>query len=78
MAEYIIPKRKVPRTIDILEIADCLEIIVNDLDRYGVPDDDIADFLIEYFGALKKRSDELKKEYGEKWFKNTPDFAFEK
>jgi len=31
------PIRK-PRTIDRLEIYDCIEIITNDLARYGVPD----------------------------------------
>jgi len=31
-----------------------------------------------FLDPLRKKSDELKKKYGEKHFKNTPDFAFEK
>ena len=70
------PLRK-PRTIDKLEIDDCMEIIMRDLERYGVPEKRVFDFLSEYFIPLKKISYELKKEYGEKHFRNTPDFAFE-
>ncbi len=29
---------KIPKTIDRLQIADCMEIIINDLARYGVPE----------------------------------------
>ncbi len=71
------PMRK-PRTIDKLEIDDCMEIIMRDLERYGVPQEQITDLLTYFFNPLRKKSDELKKKYGEKHFKNTPDFAFEK
>ena len=68
---------RIPRTIDKLEIDDCMEIIMRDLERYGVPEKRIVDFMSEYFIPLKRMSFEMKKEYGEKHFKNTPDYAFE-
>ena len=68
---------KKPRTIDRLSISDCTEIILNDLSRYGVPDDLCIQILRDYFAPLKKKSDMLKQEYGEIWFKNTPDSSFE-
>ena len=67
-----------PRTIDKLEIDDCIEIIMRDFERYGVPERQISEFLSEYFIPLKRKSYEMKKEYGEKHFRNTPDYAFEK
>ena len=68
---------KRPRTIDRLDISDCTEIILNDLARYGVPHDLCIDLLKDYFIPLKRKSDILKQEYGEIWFKNTPDSSFE-
>ena len=77
MADYPrYPIRK-PRTIDRLEIYDCIEIITNDLARYGVPDQVGVNFVMEYFVPLKKAADELKAQYGEICFKNSPDSAFD-
>lgn len=70
------PIRK-PRTIDRLEIYDCIEIITNDLARYGVPDQVAVSLIMEYFTPLKHAADELKYEYGKMCFKNMPDSAFD-
>ena len=63
------PIRK-PRTIDRLEIYDCIEIITNDLARYGVPDQVAVSLIMEYFTPLKHAADELKYEYGKMCFEN--------
>ena len=78
MGEYSRYTLKRPRTIDRLEISDCIEIIINDLERYGVPQELIVDLLTYFFNPLRAKSDELKKEYADKWFKNTPNSAFER
>ena len=78
MGEYSRYTLKRPRTIDRLEIGDCMEIIMKDLERYGVPQELVIDLITHYFNPLRVKSDELKKEYAEKWFKNTPDYAFDK
>lgn len=68
---------KSPRTIDVLKITDCIEIIVNDLARYGVPEKLAIELIMEYFLPLKKITDNLKDEYGKICFKDTPDFVFD-
>ena len=40
---------KIPRTIDRLCILDCIEIIVNDLGRYGVPERLAMEMIDKYF-----------------------------
>ena len=77
MADFFKYPVKKPRTIDILEIKDCMEIIINDLKRYGLPDTLIVDFMSEYFIPLKKQSDIMKMEYSKRCFSKTPDSAFE-
>ncbi|MBE7050531.1 MAG: hypothetical protein E7394_07155 [Ruminococcaceae bacterium] len=78
MADFYKYPVKRPRTIDILEIQDCIEIILQDLFRYGVPDKLAMDFVSKYFIPLKRQADILKMEYGERCFSKTPDSAFKK
>ena len=73
---YKYPAKR-PRTIDTLCIFDCIEIIVNDLARYGVPEKLAMNIVMEYFTPLKKVTDKLKDEYSKICFKDTPDYAFE-
>ena len=61
MGELINLDGKKIKTIDALDITDCAKIIKNDLSRYGISEEDILDFLFDYYIPLKKRSDELKK-----------------
>lgn len=68
---------KRPRTIDILQISDCREIIFNDLARYGIPEDIAVNLVKDYFIPLEKETRKLKKDYGDLWFKNAPDNIFE-
>ncbi|MBO5369089.1 MAG: hypothetical protein J6B23_00270 [Clostridia bacterium] len=72
---YTEPIRK-PKTIDVLETRDCLEIIINDLKRYGVPESATSNLLDDYFIPMKNEIIRLKKEYGKKCFANSPDNAF--
>ena len=49
-----------------LEICDVLEIVVRDLNRYGVPDKEINNFVLEHVIPLKVESEKLKFKYTEK------------
>ena len=69
-------KIRKPRTIDRLEIQDCVEIIMRDLERYGVPGDTILDVLSDYFVPLRNKTNELKKKYGDICYANSPDHTF--
>lgn len=71
MADFYAHPIRRPRTIDRLEIFDCIEIIVADLARYGVPDSAAMEIVTEYFVPLKRVTDKLKREYGEVCFKNS-------
>ena len=57
---------KKARTIEMLEICDVLEIVVRDLNRYGVPDKEINNFVLEHVIPLKVESEKLKFKYTEK------------
>ena len=69
---------KIPKTIDRLQIADCMEIIINDLARYGVPERLALKIVDDFYIPLKNTTDVIKSIYAEKCFKNTPDSSFEK
>ena len=53
---------------DNLEISDCAKIIKRDLSKSGISEEDILDFLFDYYIPLKTRANELKKEMNKKWF----------
>ncbi|MBQ4630236.1 MAG: hypothetical protein IJB70_04540 [Clostridia bacterium] len=54
--ERVIPK---PRTIDVLEIFDCLEIVCNDLARYGIEYDEIMRICDKYILPMKWETDKM-------------------
>ena len=56
---------KRPRTIDRLEIINCMEIVANDLARYGIPDSVAARLVEKYIIPLNKEATELKKRYSD-------------
>ena len=68
---------KRPRTIDRLEIINCMEIVANDLARYGIPDSVAARLVEKYIIPLNKEATELKKRYSDVCFRNTPDSSFD-
>ena len=59
MADFYRYPIKRPRTIDTLEIRDCIEIIIKDLARYGIPDELAVAFVSEHFMPVKKMADIL-------------------
>lgn len=63
---YCNPPVKKLRTIETLEIFDIMEIVMRDLARYGVPDGEVANFLIEYVMPLHRESESLKSKYTNK------------
>ncbi|MBR5507175.1 MAG: hypothetical protein IKV88_03915 [Clostridia bacterium] len=68
---------KIPRTIDRLCILDCIEIIVNDLGRYGVPERLAMEMIDKYFMPFKRMTDECKERYSKICFRDTPESSFE-
>ncbi|MBE7050043.1 MAG: hypothetical protein E7394_04650 [Ruminococcaceae bacterium] len=68
MEDIICLTEKRKSIYDNLEISDCAKIIKRDLSKSGISEEDILDFLFDYYIPLKTRANELKKEMNKKWF----------
>lgn len=56
-------KYRTVKTIEMLEISDVSEIVMRDLERYCVPDDEFIKIFMDYIKPLWKATDKLKKKY---------------
>ena len=57
-----LPIRRI-RSIEMLTIDDVREIVIRDLERYGVPIDETGKILRECVTQLENETDKLKKKY---------------